>query len=809
MLAAAATGLAGLGLGTRDGARAAASCTAALRSGDGVVVEGEVGVAVRAGARGGEAPGARWVRLELFEARLGHGTQVCRLPRLLVRVLRPSESVPAGARVRMAGEWRRFAPAGRRAPRAPGRYGAAYGTLAPGARAEADGTALPRRLRARMAVRLESRVPPDALPAAKALVTAERSDLTPAVTRRFADAGMIHLLAISGLHVGLLAGGALWAAGLVLGRRTRWMTAALVTGAYVAVIGAPAPAVRAALLFAGVAVTRMRGSPGRPGDLLGWAVGITLVASPLLLADPGYQLSFAGWAGLLAGDRTALRLVGGRSASGGRPGVGSRLRRRLRGPARALGASLGAFLATAPIAAIHFGRVAPASILSSLAGAPLVGLALAGLIPAVLLPSGAGALFAAGAAVPIRGLLRLSEWFAALPLHGSTAPPDAVAWGALLLIGVGGALLLAGGPRSAGRAERRGGRPAGSGGGSAEARAARRVRARGVLCWVTAAAIWTAAPGLRALGRGQEALLCTLDVGQGDAAVLRTRRNHWIVFDAGPGPGFGRIRTTGAGRGRTPEPGPPVGAWDAGTRVVVPFLRERGARAVDLFVLSHPHLDHLGGGAALFEAFRVRRVLDAGAPVPSGAYLRYLGTVEEEGTTWLPARAGARVRMDEVEILVLGPPEAGTAAGGSGAAGAGAGPRKSAGRSVDSPDPNDVSVAVRVRIGETFVYLNTGDAPAAAEAEMLRRWSADSLGADLVKLGHHGSRTSSSVAWLEAVRPRLAVISVGGRNRYGHPHPVTLARLDSAEVPRLWRTDRDGTLCVRVEEDGSWRLDDP
>ena len=86
----------------------------------------------------------------------------------------------------------------------------------------------------------------------------------------------------------------------------------------------------------------------------------------------------------------------------------------------------------------------------------------------------------------------------------------------------------------------------------------------------------------------------------------------------------------------------------------------------------------------------------------------------------------------------------------------------------------------------------------ARAVEVLGRWPADSLRADLLKVGHHGSRTSTSPEWLTAAGPHLAVISVGASNRYGHPHPSILARLDSVGVPRVWRTDRDGTVTVTV-----------
>ncbi len=133
---------------------------------------------------------------------------------------------------------------------------------------------------------------------------------------------------------------------------------------------------------------------------------------------------------------------------------------------------------------------------------------------------------------------------------------------------------------------------------------------------------------------------------------------------------------------------------------------------------------------------------------------------------------------------------------------------RSGGAPPGASDANEVSAVVRLQIG-AFRYLNTGDAPAATERALLATWPADSLTADVLKVGHHGSRTSSALEWLTAVESELAVISAGPENRYGHPHEVTLARLDSAGVRRVWRTDREGTLCVTVEPDGTWEVIEP
>ena len=236
---------------------------------------------------------------------------------------------------------------------------------------------------------------------------------------------------------------------------------------------------------------------------------------------------------------------------------------------------------------------------------------------------------------------------------------------------------------------------------------------------------------------------------------------------------------------------------DQGAAVVVPFLRRHGARAIELLAISHPHLDHFGGTAALFDAFPVRAVVDPAVREPSAAYLGFLERTLREPARWMSASAGDRFRVDDVEIDVLWPTDV---------AGLGA---------------NEGSLSFVLRIGEAdgpdgdpraedesgrapFVYVNTGDAPQEVEAAILSRRDGPP-DADLLKVGHHGSHTSSALAWLRATRPEIAVISAGRGNRYGHPHAVTLARLDSARVGRVWRTDRDGTLCIEVREDG-WHV---
>jgi len=509
---------------------------------------------------------------------------------------------------------------------------------------------------------------------------------------------------------------------------------------YVAGIGAPASAVRAVLLLAGWAAARARGRPARTWDILGAAALVALVADPLVLGEPGFQLSFAGFIGLGAGVAVA-RAPGdsGRAAPGRLRRKLRRLPRRVRRRVSLLGtaaaAGTGAFLATAPISAAHFQHVAPAALVSHFAGVPLVGAAIGALSMALILPPPLDGVSAEAAASVIRLLMAIAGAVSEVPgSHFTVRPPSAPVWGAILLVLIGVWRFL------------RSGRLYSS-----------------LLPVAGAAALLLTAPVVAARLADGRSLLCTLDVGQGDAAILRTGAGRWILFDAG-----GRFR-----------------ARDAGRDVVLPLLRRHGATRIDLFVLSHPDLDHVGGFEAIHEAIPVFRVLDSGHPLPKPAYASFLARAEEDGILWLTAARGDRVTLDDVTITVLGPPR-----------------RTDGGQET----ANATSLQFRVSIGPAFAYVNTGDATRDDERDLLSAWPVDSLRADLLKVGHHGSRTSAGAAWLRAIDPAIAVISSGRGNAYGHPHVSVLERLAAASVPRVWRTDREGTLCLEVDPEKGWRV---
>ncbi len=197
-------------------------------------------------------------------------------------------------------------------------------------------------------------------------------------------------------------------------------------------------------------------------------------------------------------------------------------------------------------------------------------------------------------------------------------------------------------------------------------------------------------------------------------------------------------------------------------------------------ILTHPDLDHIGGAAPVLETIGAQVILDPGWPRGSAALVRVQEAAERAGVGWRVAQAGDVLSLDGLSIEVLHPPARSPRAG------------------APSPESNETSVILVLRFG-AFAALLTGDAPVHVEEPAVAR----SGPVDVLKVGHHGSSTSTSRRFLDRARPEVAVISVGRRNRYGHPHEEVMRRLDAAGV-ESYRTDRDGTVRVLAARDGSF-----
>ena len=564
-------------------------------------------------------------------------------------------------------------------------------------------------------------------PVVSALVLARREGLDPDVRDTFAVAGIAHLLAISGFHVGVIAGlllTALRAAGV--GRRYAALGAAGAAWAYVGLIGFPDAACRAALILTLVAGSRARGRPPSRWGALAVASLVLLFVDASKLASPGFQLSFAGAGGLVAWSGPLGRFLDRSSG-----------RRLPRSVTSALAAGLAATLATLPIVAWHFERVSAVGIPMTLVATPLVTLALPGALLTIALDfvwSPAARFLAGGVSVLLDLMLGIageaSSWSWASVWTSRTSVIAGLA-------GTGLATAIARRPGIGGRARR--------------LLIAAHVTT-GVLAWPVLVAVE---------GRGALELLM-IDVGQGDAVALRSPAGRWILVDAG-----------------VPLDGDPRG------HPVVRTLRARGVDELDAMILTHADADHYGGAEAVLASMAVSRVLDPALPVPKRGYADLIAAAAADGVPWSAARAGQRFDLDGVSLQVLSPSETAAAHAISEAGALGV------------TDANPLSVVVLVS-WRGFEALLTGDADVDVE-----RAIADEVGdIDLLKVGHHGSDTSTDSLLLAVTRPEIALISVGRRNRYGHPSPAVLQRLTDAGA-RVHRTDLEGTIRVIVRRDGT------
>jgi competence protein ComEC len=244
--------------------------------------------------------------------------------------------------------------------------------------------------------------------------------------------------------------------------------------------------------------------------------------------------------------------------------------------------------------------------------------------------------------------------------------------------------------------------------------------------------------------RAGEAWITALDVGQGLAVAVRTE-HRTLLYDAGPA--FG-------------------GEADSGSRIIVPLLRAQGVVRLDAMVLSHEDGDHIGGAQSVLEAMPVDELLSSlprthalNAFAPSSRCAR--------GTAW---------EWDGVRFELLHP-----------------------GTEAPSPRRNDSSCVLRVSTAHGAVLM-TGDIERAAEAQLVEQEAAR-LRADVLLVPHHGSRTSSTVAFIDAVAPRWAVVAAGYRNRFRHPNGEVLERYRAAGSA-IARTDLDGAVTVTLSAQG-------
>jgi beta-lactamase superfamily II metal-dependent hydrolase len=241
-----------------------------------------------------------------------------------------------------------------------------------------------------------------------------------------------------------------------------------------------------------------------------------------------------------------------------------------------------------------------------------------------------------------------------------------------------------------------------------------------------------------------------LDIGQGDATLIRSPGGATMLIDGG-------------------------NSLSDGTDVIIPKLREWGASNLDVMVVTHPDADHITGLPVVIENYPVANVALTGQVHTTRIYERLLTDIRDQELNAIETRTGTLIPFDSaVQVEVLGPDD----------------------RFVqDEGDSNNASIVIKLTYG-TVSFMLTGDAENEEEQAILM--SGADLRSTILKVGHHGSRGSTSEAFLTAVGPQVGVISAGEGNRYGHPHQELLDRLQRAGV-QIYRTDQHGTVTLTTD----------
>jgi competence protein ComEC len=538
----------------------------------------------------------------------------------------------------------------------------------------------------------------------RALAWGDKSGVSEETLDLFRATGTSHLLSISGLHIGLVAGGVGWLAGWLLRPLALWrprshasVGAALALAAIAVVYGQlagwPVSAGRAVVMAVLGAFT-LAFERGRDSwNLLGGAALILAFWEPGAMATPAWQLSFGAIAGLVLVTPVLSRFVP------------PDLPRPVAWVSAAMLTTAGATAGTLPAQALYFQSLPLCSVPANLVGVPLIGaLATPAALLSIALPGIAGrvAIWVGDVAISLAlGWFELIRGPVLWPAVGTVGAAALVVAVALLPRRPGASLLI----------------------------------------------------GLLALGLREvpvDRLAVTfLSVGQGDAALVEWPDGRRWLVDGGPGRDD-------------------VARW----------LRRAGQTHLDAVVLSHPHPDHLTGLPAVVGTLRVDRLYVPRLPLPDES--TFLELLRLAGTRAVPVVAVDSSNPGDLPFVL--PP-----------GGWHADPGK---------NPNDESLVLKFRFGKRS-FLLPGDVEALAEAHLAPVLAP----VDVLKVPHHGSRTSSTAPFLQAVAPRVAVVSVGAQNRFDHPCPEVLARYAGASV---LRTDRLGTIQISTDGDDlhirSWKV---
>ena len=561
----------------------------------------------------------------------------------------------------------------------------------------------------------------------KALLVGDQGSIPDDVREGFSKSGAVHILSVSGSHVGFVLLILITVFGLFRlppGIRTLFVILGLVF--YCLLAEANAPVVRATLMAVVYSIGVLFERKPDPYNVIGVAMWVDLAVVPQDLFDLSFQLSFASVLSIVFFYRKLknLSIVQKMEIRFSKRAWGRYL-------ISAVLVSVAAQIGTFPVIAVYFNQIPVLSIFANLVAVPLSGLIVAlGFTTFLLAPLSFEMASAYG--LLNRQVLwiftRFIVWIGNLPFSHVVVPSPN---GFQIAMYFAAVLFIVFFHDS-------------------------RWRKRAVWIFLLSANVWIWKTVLSHEFRTLTWI--QLDVGQGDAAVFRFPRGKCMLVDGGS---------------KTPY-------WNAGESVIAPYLRKNGIRNIDLVVLTHPHDDHVGGLITILEQFSIGAIAVTGDTIHSPVYAEFRDVLLKRKLHVQTILAPDSVNcFPGVKLYFLSPA-----------------------KSEMTDQTNERSLVLRILYGKSK-WLLMGDAGQPVETLLIS--SGIRLDADVVKIGHHGSNSSSSEAFIRKIRPACAVVSVGKNNRFGHPSASVLGNLERNGVS-IFRTDRSGAIVFKTDGEKTQRM---
>ncbi|HEY0826558.1 MAG TPA: DNA internalization-related competence protein ComEC/Rec2 [Bacilli bacterium] len=608
----------------------------------------------------------------------------------------------------------------------------------------------------------------------KSLILGITGDLDPGQFQQFSQIGLTHVLAISGLHVAVFLASCI---GLMrafkITRETNLLVAMLLIPAYVLITGSSPSVVRAGTMGM-IALYAARKRLLKDGVHIVSIVGfLMLLWNPYLLMDVSFQLSFLVTLGLIIGVPQISRLLPIQTKW-----INS-----------SISVTLVAQVVSFPLSIYYFNQFSLLSWLANLFLVPLISF--------IVLPLGSIAmiisLFSESAAA---WLAWITEWINSLIFlivnELNSLKIFVMIWASPLIIWILLYYLLM------------------------------VLLIKSLLIWTNKSEVEhimghsqrSKRPGWKTslillsswilllwigyhpnMGNKHQGEVQFIDVGQGDAILIRTPENRYILNDGG---GTITFRKRGDEWKNRKDP------YEVGKKLLVPLLKKRGVQQIDYLIISHEHADHIGGLQAVLEQIPVRLVIFNGTLSPNEQTIKLFRTALDLHIPLIEAYAGERLQVDKHTSLQFLYPFAEEERGDEPE------DKPVEEQTVDlNSAQNNVSVVFIMKMYDS-TFLFTGDMEHKAEMDLLHRLESEGNSGDgssgggntkidVLKAAHHGSKTSTSQEWLNFWRPGAAVISVGLYNSYGHPNPPVLERLSEQGIS-IYRTDGHGEIQMKVKE---------